>query len=195
MVALSDLDDAGLRSLARLHQSVMPTLLTDLGLPIILRYYRIAQMDASVIGFCLVSADGNLLGWVVGSPHPGALNAKLRSPVRWLTLQMLRLAVTRPKVLWQLWLSVNSSSQHIADDRMVELTYLGVAPHARGSGLAKSLMQAFINAARAAGHKAIELSVEENNSAALGLYARTGFVLKRTFVDGRFARRRMELLL
>jgi ribosomal protein S18 acetylase RimI-like enzyme len=37
--------------------------------------------------------------------------------------------------------------------------------------------------------------VEENNSAALGLYARTGFVLKRTFVDGRFARRRMELLL
>ena len=195
IVALSELDDVGLRSLACLHQSVMHTLLTDLGLPLILRYYRIAQMDESVIGFCLVSADGDLLGWVVGSPHPGALNAKLRSPVRWLALQIFRLAVTRPKALWQLWLSVNSSSKHIADDRTVELTYLGVAPHARGSGLAKSLLQAFVNAGRAAGYEAVELSVEEDNSAALGLYAGSGFILKRTFVEGRFARRRMEFVL
>lgn len=195
MVALSDLDDLGLQSLALLHQSVMRSLLTDLGPPFILRYYRFARMDEFVIGYCLISAHGDVVGWVVGSPDPTALNARLRAPMRWFARQILRLAITRPSVLWQLFLSVSSSSKQMTTKGVVELTYLGIAAHARGSGLANSLLQAFINASRAAGYKVVELSVEQENTAALSLYARFGFVPTRTFREGRFERRRMEFVL
>jgi ribosomal protein S18 acetylase RimI-like enzyme len=195
IVPLADLDDVGLQSLALLHQSVMHTLLTDLGLPFILRYYRSARTDESVIGYCLISLSGDVLGWVVGSPDPIALNGRLRAPARWFAGQILRLAITRPSVLWQLLVSVSSSSKQMATEGSLELTYLGTAAHARGGGLARSLLQAFIAASRTAGYRVVELSVEQDNSAAVGLYASFGFVGKRTFREGRFERCRMELVL
>ena len=102
IVPLTELRDEGIRDLAALHLSVMPTLLSDLGLPMVLRYYQVAQNDPSVIGFCTLSPSGELLGWAVGSPHPEKINSSLRRPFAWFLFQMLRLAFTRPLVLLQL---------------------------------------------------------------------------------------------
>ena len=102
LVEFSHLTSQDLKRLAVLHHAVMHTLLSDLGLPLVLRYYQIAQADPKVIGLCAISPSGNALGWAMGSPHPDRINAQLRSPLTWFVLQMLRVMFTRPAVLWQL---------------------------------------------------------------------------------------------
>src|SRR5687768_2482528 len=133
LAPISQLNSAHLDHLAALHQSIMHTLLADLGLPVVRRYYEICQSEPSVIGLYAVSPGGEILGWAVGSPQPDALNARLRKPLGWFAGQMLWLAFIRPGVLWQLAASVlSSSSQMEAEPGAIELTYIGVAPSARG---------------------------------------------------------------
>src|SRR5215211_793779 len=106
LVAFSQLTENDIKRLAVLHHSVMHTLLSDLGLPMILRYYQIAQTDPKVIGLCAISSAGHLLGWAMGSPHPDRINAQLRSRMAWFILQLFRVLVMRPALLWQLISSV-----------------------------------------------------------------------------------------
>jgi len=196
-----------LPALARLHAATIPTLLTDLGQPVVLRYYQLAQKDPSVIAFCALTqsadsaltdhysliTDHCLLAYALGSPDPSALNAQLRQPLTWFAGQMLRLAFTHPGVLFQLVQSVfSASNENILAPGQIELTYIGVAPEARGQGLGKTLLAAFVEAARAAGFKSVVLSVETENPAALALYTHFGFTITRTFIEGRYHRHRME---
>jgi ribosomal protein S18 acetylase RimI-like enzyme len=185
---VDDLDDV-----ARLHLSVLPSLLTDLGLPIIRQYYQIAKMDASVIGFWAVSSADELVGWVVGSPRPGTLNARLRQDIPWFAGQMFRLARTRPFVLWQLIRSVISASDQMEGAGAIELTYIGVARAARRIGAGRALLDAFVKAARQSGYRSIELSVEAENVEATELYTKAGFGVARAIREGRFRRLRMQL--
>jgi ribosomal protein S18 acetylase RimI-like enzyme len=191
---LSQLDPPGLARLAALHQSVMLTLLSDLGLPVVRRYYEICRQDPSVVGFCAISPSGEIIGWAVGSSHPDEINARLRAPLTWFAGQMLRLALTRPAILIQLAQSVFSASNvNIIQPGQIELTYIGVAPSARGQGLGKTLLAAFVDAARLAGYHSVVLSVEIDNPEAIALYSKTGFKIIKNFQEGRFVRHRMEL--
>jgi ribosomal protein S18 acetylase RimI-like enzyme len=195
---ISPLSEAGaedLESLARLHLAVMHTLLADMGLPFVLRYYENAKMDASVIGYYAVSTGGAMLGWAIGSPHPGLLNARLRRPPAWFVMQILRLARTNPFVLWQLIISISSSAGQMEGTDAIELTYIGVAGQARRKGLGAGLLKAFTDGSRSAGYRSVVLSVERGNAEAAGLYARAGFGVIKTFREGRFERVRMELVL
>lgn len=209
LTPLSQLDTPALADLAALHQSVMHTLLSELGLPVVLRYYQVCQNDPSVIGLSACSplplGEGlgeapysgvRVLGWVVGSPRPDELNARLRRPFPWFAGQMLRLAFTRPAVLAQLAASVLSAhSQMDAEPGAIELTYIGVAASARGQGLGQALLAAFIEASCAAGYRSVVLSVETDNIEALALYTKAGFNITRSFHEGRFERQRLEKIL
>ena len=196
LTPLSQLDSAGLDSLAGLHQAVMHTLLSDLGLPVVRRYYEVCQGDPAVIGLCAVAPDGKVVGWAVGSSHPDELNARLRHPFTWFARQMLRLAFTRPTVLFQLIVSVFSASLQMENEQAaVELTYIGVDPAARGQGLGTALLKAFAEAGQSAGYRRVILSVETDNPEAASIYRHCGFQITRTFVEGRFQRHRMELVL
>jgi ribosomal protein S18 acetylase RimI-like enzyme len=190
---LSTLDQPALTRLARLHCAVMHTLLAELGEPIVLRYYQVAQRDPSVLGLCIISPLDQPVAWAIGSPDPGALNARLRQPLPWFAGQILRLALTRPGALLELARSVLSANPaNQLQPGQIELTYIGVAASAQGQGLGKSILAAFLQAARQAGHSAVALSVETDNPAALALYTRAGFRLTQTFSEGRFKRQRME---
>ena len=194
-IPLSQLDSSALDRLAALHQPVMHTLLSELGLPVVRRYYEICQRDAAVVGLCAVSETGDVAGWAVGSSHPQQINAGLRSPLGWFAGQMLTLAVTRPAALMQLVQSALSASDaNVLHPGQLELTYIGVAPAARRRGLGKGLLAAFLEASRAAGYVAVALSVETDNPAAIALYTNGGFHITRTFHEGRFERHRMELV-
>ena len=195
LITLSQLKHDELQRLAVLHRSVMHTLLADLGLPMVLRYYQIAQSDPQVIGFCALSLAGPMLGWAMGSPHPDKINAQLRSPLTWFIPQMVRLMMTRPAVLWQLVRSVLSTSQAALNSRTVELTYIGVAADQRGRGLGNLLLHAFIEASRSYGYDSVALSVEKENLPAIRLYERAGFKIVNSFSEGRYQRHRMELSL
>jgi ribosomal protein S18 acetylase RimI-like enzyme len=132
----------------------------------------------------------------MGSPHPDRINAQLRSPISWFVLQMFRITLTRPIVLWQLISSVNSSSNHAdVKDGGIELTYIGVATDQRGKGIGETLLREFIQASRSRGYHSIVLSVEKENSAAISLYEKAGFTVIDTFSEGRYRRHRMELTL
>lgn len=196
LVQLSQLDAESIKQLAALHHSVLHTLLSDLGLPLVLRYYQVAQNDQSVIGLCAVSPSGDMLGWALGSPHPDRINSRLRTPFVWFLSQMLRLAITHPLVVWQLVASVlrSSSGSEMKSDT-IELTYIGVALHQRTKGLGHELLQAFVEASRSKGYHSVMLSVERDNKPAIALYEKAGFKISTTYLEGRYQRHRMELVL
>ena len=196
LVALSQLEDDHLKQLAELHHSVMHTLLADLGLPMVLRYYQIARSDPSVIGMGALDSSMKIIGWAMGSPHPDTINLALRSPLLWFAFQMLRVISTRPLALLQLISSVlSSSSETEIKSDVIELTYIGVAADQRSRGLGKNLLNAFISASRETGYQSVVLSVEKENGSAIALYEKAGFKVIRTFSEGRYERHRMELIL
>jgi ribosomal protein S18 acetylase RimI-like enzyme len=191
VIPLGDLSAAQLDQLAELHLETMRTLLSDLGSAIVRRYYEIARRDPAFIGICAVDA-GELSGYAAGTPDPGRLFAGLRTPARWFIWQLMQLAAIRPAVIAQLATSVVRSSQHALAPGVIELTYIGVAPTARGSGLGGRLLTDFKQAARGAGYTAVMLSVEADNAPAIGLYGKSGFRTVDTFREGQFLRHRME---
>jgi ribosomal protein S18 acetylase RimI-like enzyme len=106
---------------------------------------------------------------------------------------MLKLAFTRPGILIQLVQSVlTASPANNLRPGQIELTYIGVAPEARGQGLGKTILAAFVESARAAGYTSVALSVETDNPAALALYTKFGFTITQTFREGHYHRHRME---
>jgi ribosomal protein S18 acetylase RimI-like enzyme len=196
LVELSQLTSEDLKHLAILHHSVMHTLLSDLGLPIVWRYYQIAQRDSQTIGHCIISDSGEILGWAMGSPHPDRITLRLRSRPAWFLIQMLRITLTRPVVLWQLISSVfSASAQGELKPGAIELTYIGVTAGQRGKGLGRIVLNAFIEASRKHGYRSVVLSVEKENSPAIALYEKSGFRIIKTFSEGRYQRHRMELTL
>ena len=195
-IPLSKLDDDQLKQLAQLHHSVMHTLLADLGLPMVLRYYQIAHSDNSVVGVCALNPSKKIIGWAMGSPHPDRINSSLRSPLLWFAFQMLRVLVTRPLILLHLISSILSSSAEVeVKSDTIELTYIGAAADQRGKGLGKDLLNVFIEMSREAGYRSVVLSVEKDNEPAIALYQKAGFKITKTFSEGRFERHRMELIL
>ena len=196
LILLSQLNETELKRLSVLHHSVMHTLLSDLGLPMVLRYYQIARSDTSVIGIGAISSSNEVLGWAMGSPHPDRINSRLRTPFPWFALQMLRVMFTRPLVIGQLISSVFSSSAGMDLKRdAIELTYIGVASGQRGQGLGKDLLNQFIETSQENGYQSIVLSVETDNKAAIALYEKSGFKIIQTYSEGRYQRHRMELIL
>lgn len=193
-VRLSQLDDDRLNQLAVLHRSVMHTLLSDLGLPIVQKYYQVARSDKSVVGIVVLNSVNEIAGWAMGSPDPSKLNSKLRESLPWFLGQMMSLAVTHPLVLRQLVASVLSSSSEMEKDA-VELTYIGVSSSHQGKRLGRALLDKFIEESRSRGYHSVVLSVEEENKAAMALYKKAGFKIIRSFSEGHYKRHRMEFVL
>jgi ribosomal protein S18 acetylase RimI-like enzyme len=137
---------------------------------------------------------GSPLGWALGSPKPDQLNSRLREAPLWFASQMLRVLFTRPRLIWQLFVSARSASMPMTEGA-VELTYIGVDASARKQGLGRELLNVFIQAARAAKYKSVLLSVEAENEEAIALYTKAGFRTLNSYTEGSFKRHRMELTL
>lgn len=194
IIPVSQLMDQQIAELARLHHTVMHSLLSDLGLPVVERYYQIAHKDVKVIGFCALSESGNPLGWAIGSPKPDQLNRRLRAALFWFIFQMCRVLITRPRVIGQLWTSIRTTSGTMPAGA-IELTYLGVDISARRHGVGREVLNAFLQSARDTRYRSVVLSVEAENKGAIALYTRAGFKIIDTFTEGSFHRHRMELIL
>ncbi len=200
LLPLASLSPQRLPALAELHCATMPTLLTELGFPFVLRYYQIAQTDPAVLGFIALprshspgSDSPAPVAYVLGSPHPSALTARLRAPLPWFAAQLTRLAFRRPAALLRLLESVVSASPANAlRPGQIELTYIGVAPSRTRARTGQP------DAGRLSGRcptGRIHLrrpDVETDNQPALALYHRFGFAITATFREGRYHRHRME---
>ena len=131
--------------MAKLHESALHTLLSDMGFPFVLRYFQLAVNDPLVIGFYALSEKGALIGYVLGTPKPDKLNSQITKSLPWFAVQCIRLLFTRPRVLWQAVVSSLTLSKQIADETdAIEVVYMSVDPQARGQGLGRALMVASI---------------------------------------------------
>ncbi|MDO5627210.1 MAG: ribosomal protein S18-alanine N-acetyltransferase [Mobilicoccus sp.] len=63
---------------------------------------------------------------------------------------------------------------------VADIMTIAVAPHARGRGLGRVLLDALFDAARRGGESHVMLEVRADNSAALALYEQAGFVTLTT---------------
>ncbi len=191
---ISRLSDDQINQLARLHHRILPSLLTDLGLPIVERYYQFARADSSVISACALDANGSLLGWAIGSPAPNRVTRRISDAWGWFILQMLRILFTRPRVMVQL-IASSRSMQTELQEGAVELTYIGVGESARRQGLGRALLATFIESARERKFTSVELSVEAENADAIALYTKVGFKIVASYKEGAFERYHMVLKL
>jgi len=194
LLPIAELHEQQISELADLHLRVMHSLLTDLGPAFVDKYYHLASRDETMVGICATAEDSSMLGWVIGSPDPNRMNRRLRSEPLWFLWQLSLALLRHPGLLVQLAASTRTSSAPLGEGTL-ELTYLGVDSSARGQGLGRALLLAFLESARKLGFNKVGLSVETDNEAARAVYSQAGFTVVNTFREGRYNRQRMELTL
>jgi ribosomal protein S18 acetylase RimI-like enzyme len=181
------------KDVARLHRQNLTGLLTNLGLSAIRAFYAGCVKTSSAIGFVYLE-DGELLGFVLGSPRPDKLKmeALRQNPVDTLVGMSVGI-VRRPSSLVWLMKSFGGPDEGSFSASVPELTYLAVAGESRGAGIGSQLVDAFTDAMRHSGAVAYELSVDENNQQAISFYERLGFVLSSRYREFGVWHRRYRL--
>jgi ribosomal protein S18 acetylase RimI-like enzyme len=162
---------------ARLHCATLTGLLSELGITAAEAFY--SGCARSALPTAMVCANNGLLqGFVLGSVHPGKLTCEVLRQNPAGVLASLGLGILRrPSSLRSLLQGFRGPDEGSYDRGMPELTYLAVAIDQRASGIGRQLVEAFTEHMRNAGVEAYELSVDEDNKAAISFYERLGFVL------------------
>ena len=170
-------------------------LLSQLGYPFVLRYFERALMDESTIGVYALNEE-KLVGYNLAHPRPDSLTSKLTDDRGWFIKLIVKVIFTRPAAFLQLIVSsltIKSQMQNEAD--AVESIYLTIHKDYRGQKVGRTLQQALFEEARKANYKRIVGSVETWNEASLRMCQSNGFVVTRTFKEGKFTRYRIEKIL
>jgi ribosomal protein S18 acetylase RimI-like enzyme len=175
---------------AQLHRASLTGLLSDLGLPAIKAFYAGCLRTDLAIG--LVEVEGrSVRGFVFGSPHPEELRPESFRANRIRTLVALGLGVVRHPILLGSLLRVGRVPEREDYNRTSpELIYLAVSKSSRGSGVGAQLVKAFTAEILKRGVSGYELSVDEDNSAAIAFYEREGFKLIGRYREFGVAHRR-----
>ena len=191
IVRLSTLNPEQIGQVALLHQRTIHSLLADLGLALVKRYYENLSRDQSAIGLCAINETGAVRGWASGSPNPERVNRSVSRPLSWFAPRILGALIARPMLLRQLFASARAVSQPLPAG-VIELTYIGVESSVRKKGLGRALLVAFLREAGEQGYRSVALSVEAENNDALSLYTGEGFEIVKSLQEGKFERYRME---
>lgn len=180
-------------AVAQLHCAALRGLLSELGAPAARAYYTGCVRADSAVGFVYVE-NGVVRGYVLGSAHPDRLKREVlrRNPVG--TLAGLCVGFMRqPSSLARLLKSVRGPDEGTYDGQVAELTYLAVVADCRRGGIGRQLIDAFAGAMREAGVQEYELSVDDDNRAAIGFYERLGFRLTGSYLEFGLLHRRYRL--
>ena len=168
---------AHIDDIARLHCASLQGLLSELGLPVARAFYTGCARAPSAVGFVALEDENALIrGYVMGSIHPARLKYEVlrRNPLGTVAALCVGFA-KRPSSLGWFLKSFRGPDEGAYDAHAAELTYLAVRSDARGRGIGKQLVDSFTQAIREAGVGSYELSVDENNQAALRFYQERGF--------------------
>jgi ribosomal protein S18 acetylase RimI-like enzyme len=181
------------KEVARLHRANLTGLLSRLGLPAIRAFYAGAVKTSLGVGFVYI--EGNLVrGFVLGSIHPGSLKHAALQKNPFDTLAGMCLGILRrPSTLIFLLKSFRGPDEGAYDRDAPELTYIAVSGEKRGVGIGAELVNAFTNEMRNFGIGAYELSVDDDNGAAISFYEGLGFVLSGRYREFGISHRRYRL--
>lgn len=193
---LKELKPEQLPEIARLHLDDHG-LLTQLGYPFVLRYFEIVIKDPSVVG--VIAKDdqnGKIIGYNIASAQPSALTSQLTDDKGWFIREILKVIFTHPSAFLQLIVSsltIKSQMENEAD--AIESLYLTIDANYRGQKVGRTLQQGLFEEVRKAGYKRIVGSIETWNEASIKMCQSNGFVIKKTFREGKFIRHRIEKIL
>lgn len=190
---LSSIEPSLLPRIAEIHMGDAG-LLSKLGYPFVLRYFEMAVKDERAFGFYAQDpVTGGIMGFSLASPAPSALTVNLTRDRMWFFKKILGLLVTRPLTFLQLLISSITIQGQMEDDpEAIECVYFTVDPAFRGHGLGRILQNTLKDEGRTRGYKRIFASIETWNIASLKATQANGFVVTKTFREGRFHRHRLE---
>lgn len=160
---------------ATLHSETLTGLLTQLGPAAAAAFYAGCTKSDFAIGLVDV-IGGAVRGFVLGAMHPDRLNGEVlrRNPLG-TVLSVATGIVTNPSSLPLLFDSMRGAREGGYDEQAPSLVYLSVAPVARRSGVGRTLVDAFSERMRTAGAPHYDLSVDDDNEAAIAFYERLHF--------------------
>lgn len=180
-------------AVARLHCSSLTGLLSQLGVPAARAFYAGCLKTEFAVGFVCVEG-GAVRGFVLGSAAPDKLKQAALRRNFGATLAGVSWGIARrPMALVWLLRSLSGSNDARYDHHAAELTYLAVAADCRQAGIGKRLVEAFTAAMHNAGVTAYELSVDDDNAAAIAFYERLGFRLVGRYREFGILHRRYRL--
>jgi GNAT superfamily N-acetyltransferase len=194
--ALDKLKPEQLPEIATLHLGDHG-LLTQLGYPFVLRYFEMALKDNRVIGvFAQDNETGRVIGYNLASAEPAALTGQLTNDKVWFTKEIIKVILTHPSAFIQLIVSSLTIKSQMEDESdSIESIYLTVDENYRGQKVGRTLQQGLFDEARKAGYKRIVGSIETWNEASIKMCQSNGFVIRKTFREGKFIRHRIEKIL
>ena len=172
-------------------------LLTQLGYPFVLRYFEIVLKDNRVVG--VIAKDdqnGKLIGYNIASPEPSSLTSQLTDDKVWFIKEIIKVIFIHPSAFIQLIVSSFTIKSQMEDEAdAIESLYLTIDENYRGQKVGRTLQQGLFDEARKAGYKRIVGSIETWNEASIKMCQSNGFVIKKTFREGKFIRHRIEKIL
>lgn len=172
-------------------------LLTQLGYPFVLHYFEIVLKDNRVVG--VIAKDdqnGKLIGYNIASPEPSSLTSQLTKDKTWFIKEIIKVIFTHPSAFIQLVVSSFTIKSQMEDEAdAIESLYLTIDEAYRGQKVGRTLQQGLFEEARKAGYKRIVGSIETWNEASIKMCQSNGFVIKKTFREGKFIRHRIEKIL
>lgn len=185
-----------LSDIADIHIKAFPGFfLTAMGKSFVREYYRAVLEFPENLCF-VATEEERTVGFVVGFGNPPAFYTFYKKRrVRLISL-VLRAILTNPGLLGRVLVNLKRVSSVEGSSSEVELSSVGVEPSLTGTGVGRSLIQAFVNLARERGYQSIYLTTdaEENDRVNL-FYIKQGFILERTFLSGSRKMNQYRLLL
>ena len=162
-----------------------------------LRYFEIVLKDNRVVG--VIAKDdqnGKLIGYNIASPEPSSLTSQLTDDKVWFIKEIIKVIFIHPSAFIQLIVSSFTIKSQMEDEAdAIESLYLTIDENYRGQKVGRTLQQGLFEEARKAGYKRIVGSIETWNEASIKMCQSNGFVIKKTFREGKFIRHRIEKIL
>ena len=168
---IEPLDTRDVKAVAELHCATLTGLLTQMGPRAVEAFYMGCVKSTLAIGLVYLE-QSNIRGFVLGSPHPDRLK---RDIFRQNPIGLLSALLAKPSSIVPLLESLGGPEEGHCDRRAPDLSYLSVAREVRGGGIGTKLVEAFSERMRIAEVDGYNLSVDEDNGAAIAFYEHLGF--------------------
>ena len=160
-------------AVARLHRdSIESGFLSSLGLGFLTLLYR-AMIESATVHVHVAVADGSVVGFIAGAEDTSRFYKEfLRRHFLGALIRLLP-ALVRPRTWKKVLETLRYGSEQ--NTRCAELLSMAVAAQGRGRGVGKTLVEALLGSASAAGIASMRVVVGSDNEAAISLYRSAGF--------------------
>lgn len=175
-------DDAA--ALAVLHRDAFPDFfLSSLGTAFLRQFYLGFAHDDSAISTVAQTANGEIVGSIVGTTEPaGFFSRLLKSRILQFGLLSARESIRRPRIVPRLVRAVTYRGDAGTPIEGALLSSICVRKDQQGQGTGKKMMEAWTASAASAGASTAYLTTDaEGNEAVNAFYQRLGWTLESTY--------------